>query len=397
MKSIPLRLSLCLFVFGLTALGCGAGQNLGAEDGASAASTAADFEKEPEVRFSNFSVPTEAATQTSSPYLVTFDGSPVDKVCFQPVRPKRVWKTQNPEIIKKLTDSSEEIEKVIIAWFGETMVSEDLRAELDIETSYENVVVDHAPLEKLRLSQKQECIDGATGGFLPGTRIITTQFGARKFSFKSDSPIQADDLRSMRKAAGKAGCRLSAKLFDYPKALGLDGKRRKDEKGRRLFEGPKGEFLKKADIPPPGKRPSLEWSLSCDKPLYFAVGEIVNDGWAKEISPEKCSVNLIYQDATPRVPECGEFKDAGFGIEEIRGEEALTVKVTTDGVIVKEKVPFGERQAIQVAGRVVVWVEPERIVAGALLHVDSFVLEPNTASAEDLSSWPSKRRGKGRK
>lgn len=390
MKSIPLTLALYLALLGLAVWGCGAGQS----EPEDASAVAGKFEKEPEVRFSKFTVLPRATSGTSTPYLVTFDGSPVEEVCFQPVRGKKVWKTENPSLIEKLTDNDKEVEKTIISWFKETILPEGFEGDLDLEASYQDAFVDHSPLDKLRLAQEQKCIDGATGGFLPGTRTITTQFGARKFSFKSDSPVEAEDVRGMRKAAKKVGCSITAKLFDYPKAMGLDGQRRKDEKGRRLFEGPKGEVLLKSDIPAPGKRPSLEWSLACDKPVYFAVGEIQEDGWAKEISPEKCSVNLIYSDATPRVPECKELTDVGFGIEESRDTNAVTVKVTTDGTLEKKDVLFGERAAIEVGGRVVVWVVPERIVAGALLHVDSFALEPNTAVPEELSSWPKRRKGR---
>ena len=333
---------------------------------------------EPEVTFAGFSILQAASTSGVSPYLATPEGDLSKGTCFSAAPQYPVWQTENPEIIQKLSEHTAEIEKAILAWAREAFLPVYITGAMELRAGFEEIVINHTPLEGLRLSPEQNCIEDARCSFPANSRTITTQFGARKITFKSEKMLDPKDLKAIRTAAETSGFQLTAQRFDYPKAMGPDGNRLKDEKDRPLFLGPEGEKINWSEIPKPKKRPVLGWSLQLETPLYFAVGDLIPGSWASEADPDKCSLNLVFSDPTPRVPDCPELNVAGFGVEKSTLFDAVTVKVTADGITETRQVQFGKRQAIQLGGRVIVWVEPTSLEEGAKLTIDSFVIDPGS-------------------
>lgn len=350
--------------------------------------TTTQFGDEPEVTFARFSILGEALTGKESPYLADSQGVPFEKNCFTKAELHPVWQTENHEIIQKLSEQEADVEKSILAWAREAFLPEYITGEMELRVKYEGVVVNHTPLSALRLSPQGGCVDDETGSFPADSRVITTLFGTKTISFKSEEPLEVKDVKAIRTAAETAGFQLDVVRFDYPKALGPDGERLKDEKDRPLFWGPSGEKLNWAQLPKGRDGPVVAWSLALDTPLYFAVGDVRPGAWSSEVKPDTCSLNLTFSEKAPRVPECTELRDAGFGVEQSTLFDSVTVKVTADGVTEVRQVPFGKRKAIQVAGRVIVWVTPKALEDGVHLSIDSFVIEPRSAAPEDLAQWP---------
>ncbi len=350
--------------------------------------TTTQFADEPEVTFAGLSILGKASTSKESPYLADSEGIPFEKTCFSSAELHPIWQTENPKIIQKLSKREADIEQSILAWAQEAFLPVYITGAMELRVKYEEVVVNHTPLSALRLSPQGGCVDDETGLFPAGSRAITTQFGTRTISFKSEAPLEAKDVKAIRTAAETAGFRLEVVRFDYPKAVGPDGERLKDEKDRPLFLGPAGEKLNWAQLPKGRKGPAVAWSLMLDSPLYFAVGDVRPGAWSSEVEPGTCSLKLAFSEATPRVPDCPELSDAGFGVEQSNLFDSVTVKVTADGVTEIRQVPFGKRQAIQVAGRVLVWVKPKALEDRVQLSIDSFVIAPGSFVPESLAQWP---------
>ncbi|MCU0663357.1 MAG: hypothetical protein MUC50_13655 [Myxococcota bacterium] len=367
-------------VLGLSAMGCGARE----PEETTLPKTEFKYEEEPQFSISKLSALAKANSLNSVPFLASAEGLPSEQECYVPAKQSLYWKTANPSVLKQLKSIKTEIENAILAWSKDSIFPDQSSA---FQVSFEQPVIRHASLDSVRLSPQQECVTNPATLFPNGARTITTLFGAHELFYESTSPISQQVIKKMGPKAKAAKCVLKSKPYDYPQATDGRGKPLKDEKGRLQFKGPDGELLKKKDLPKPNKRPVFEWSLSCKEPVYFAVGDLQPEAWSNEADPAKCTVNLIYWDATPRLPNCAELTDAAFGVEEIPGTNEVMVKVTADGETVTRQIPFNERQSFQVAGRIVVWVVPTPIEEGALLSIDSFVLAPNTGDKTLLQSW----------
>lgn len=383
MKSTAVSLMIAIATVGFTAAGCGARE----QEETTLPKSEFKFGKEPQFAISKLSALPKATPLDSIPYLATSNGVPKDETCFLATKEAQFWDTQNPVVLKQLKAMEAEIETAVLAWTRDTLYPE---RTFSFHARFEAPVIKHVSPAQVRLSPQQKCVDNVAMLFPNGARTITTQFGAEEFFYESKSPIDQQLIKKMEPKAKAAKCLVKALPYDYPQAIDTKGKPLKDAKGRPQFKGPNGELLNKKDIPKLKKRPVFKWSLTCHKPVFFAVGDLQADAWSSEADPAKCSVNLIYWDATPRVPECPEFNDAGFGVEQITEQNAVKVKVTADGETVSQTIPFNERQAIQISGRMVVWVVATPIEEGALLSIDSFVIAPNSGDKTLLESWKNK-------
>ncbi|MCP4675649.1 MAG: hypothetical protein GY854_09125 [Deltaproteobacteria bacterium] len=359
-----------------------------------------NVEGEPEFDIAGFEVLEEATTLADLPYLVGHNGAVVKTPCWAITKNTKSWQTENPSVLRDLEKNIGAIQGAVMAWARNALLPSDTSwsTVASWRVALEKPQIVHASLEHVRLLDDQQCIDEQKAALPQKSKTVTTLFGALELHFRSKTPLDAKLLKNMRKAAKKASARLKSVRYEYPRAVDAGGKPLKDEKGRPLFQGPGGELLPRFKIPKPKNRPVFEWKLVFKKPLYVAFGDLPSDVWAREIDPSQCSVNLIFDDATPRVPECAGAKDAGFGVATGGSPGTVVVKVTADGMTVSEEVPFNTRKMIWVAGRVIAWVTPKKLVEGALLNIDSLVLAPGGSpdSAPDSFS-KSKKRSPGKK
>jgi hypothetical protein len=340
---------------------------------------------EPAFTMGGFSVSPKASFGGVIPYLAEGPGDVSEKTCYVPVKKPQVWKTQNPIVLEKINTHKAEIQSAVVNWAREKLYPNQ---DYNFHVSLESPFIRHVPLEDLKLSPEQDCITDPSTPFAPETKTITTQFGAKEMTFESHAPnFTQSDFKKLIPKAQAAKCRLKGQPWQYSMAQDEKGKPLKDEKKRPQFKGPAGELLLKKDIPSMAKRPVLSWTLICKEPLFFALGDLPPDAWSSEADPAKCSVNLIYWDKTPRPLDCSELSDVGFGVQEIPGDNEVLVKAKADGQTATQKMKYNERQSMLVAGRILLWVTPKKIVEGALLQVDSFALAPNSGDKTQLEAW----------
>ncbi len=344
---------------------------------------------EPEFDIAGFGVLKEATTDAALPYLAGADGVRAETLCYAVTKNIQSWQTKNSSLLENFKKNDAAIKNAITAWIRNAIFVSDAPSNTEaswrIELKKPQIV--HTKLENVRLQKDAQCIDEIIDTPHKSNKTVTTLFGALELHFESDTSLNAEILKKMRQAAKKASFRLKTDRYEYPRATDAGGKPLKDEKGRPLFQGPADERLLRHKIPKIKDRPVFTWKLVFSKPLFFAYGDLPSDAWAKELDPMQCSVNLIFDDATPRVPECTSTKDAGFGITASGSKETVIVKVTADGVTVEKEVRFHTREMIQVAGRIIVWVEPKELVEGATLNIDSLVLAPGSGPDNALDSF----------
>ncbi len=357
------------------------------------------MEGEPEFDIAGFQVLKEAKTAAVLPYLMGYDGTLVETPCWAVTKNTKSWQTENPSVLKDMEKHDVAIQGAVMAWARNVLLPPDTSWNIvsSWRVALEKPQIVHANLEHIRLLEDQQCIDEQTVALPQKSKTVTTLFGALELHFESKTPLDAKLLKKMRKAARKASARLKSVQYEYPRAVDAGGEPLKDEKGRPLFQGPSGEHLLRFKIPKPKNRPVFEWKLVFRKPLYVAFGDLPSHVWVREVDPLQCSVNLIFDDTTPRVPECAGAKGTGFGVATGGSPETVVVKVTTDGTTVSEEVPFNTRKMIQVAGRVIVWVTPKKLEEGALLNIDSLVLAPDSNSGDAPVSFSKNKKRSSRK
>jgi hypothetical protein len=384
-NSKNIQLMLAALVLVAVGNGCGAAQEQADETPAKPAVPAADSEgDEPTFRVWSFGVLDEATREAGLPYLIDADGSRLETACYVRARGLKPWETERAKVIGKIESKREGIHQAILEWLEATMLPEGTNTK-GWQTAYEKPTVVHAPDAKLRLAADQQCVDDK--GALPeGSKTVTTLFGAKTLRIKSPAPFEKKLVKQLRKSAKKAKVWLKP-IKAYRRALDEDGDPVSGPDGKKLFLAPDGRLVPAKQIPKGAKRRIYELELSSWAPLWFAFGDLPDDGWAREFGPETCGVNLVFDDATPRAADCDEAAEVGFGVR--RGsEDRVEVRATADGFTAKAEVPFGSVLKLQVSGRVVVWVKPKKILEGALLKVNSLVLDPESAADAPPDSFP---------
>ncbi len=355
------------------------------------------FEDEPEFRIADLTLLGQVTTEAELPYLIGPSGARSETPCYAVTDKPQSWATKNPRVLHGLQNNDATIQSRVIAWAQDQLLpAESSSNSGGWQVAFEGHTIVHAGIEQVRLAEDAECID-ETAALPAGSMTVTTLFGVRELAFKSAAPIDAATMKKMRGAAKKARHRLKARSFDYPRAEDAAGNPLKDEKGRPLFDGPNGEHLLRSKIPKPKNRPVFEWTLTLGEPLFIAFGDLPGDMWGRELDPARCSVNLIYDDPTPRLPECAESGDAGFGISTGSSPDSVKVKVAADGETVTEEIPFNTRQRLQVAGRVVLWIVAQKLEEGAVLNIDSLVLAPGSGPDGALDSFGGNKKRRPKK
>jgi hypothetical protein len=184
----------------------------------------------------------------------------------------------------------------------------------------------------------------------------------------------------------------------YKPAVNENGKK-VFKKGKPLFQAPDGSLVLKRDVPPPAKRPVFEVIVNIPMVLNFAYGDMLPSNISYELNSKACEIGLIFDDLTPRAPECLELKDAAFGIQEGDDSSKLIVKMADGETTSGTEVEYGKPAMITTGGRVVAWVTASRAEEGARLLIDSIVLQPSLKTVESFPKFsfgkePSKKKKK---
>lgn len=363
---------------------CGAAQEEAAEPPPAPVTAADDEVDEPTFRVWSFGVLDAATREVGLPYLIGADGGKLDGPCYQPVRGLTPWETERKEIQAKLDEHAAGIEQAILDWTAEVLMLEGTSTS-GWEASYELPSVVHAPNDKLRLAGDQQCV--SEKGTLPeGSKTVTTLFGAKRIFLKSAQPIEKQLLKRMQKTAKKAKLWLKP-LRAYRRAVDEDGAPVSGPDGKKLYVSPDGRLVPSKQIPKGAKRRVYEIEFNSWQPIWFAYGDLPEEVWVREFVAEKCTVNLVYDDPTPRPADCGQPEGVGFGVALVDSGE-MEIRVAADGFSAKQRAKFNDVAMIPVGGRVIVWVKPKKILEGAELKINSLVLDPDSATDEPPDSFP---------
>jgi hypothetical protein len=298
-----------------------------------------------------------ARTDAALPFPIDATGDPLETPCFQRARGLEPWNTGRPQVIGKLDANAEGVRAAIRAWAKDALFADEATAGLAtaLAVAWETPAIVHAPNGKVRLVAEQTCIDPVARSLPAGVRAVTTLFGAREVTFTGGAQLSKEQVAALRKAAEKAKARL-----------------------RPLTAA--GETATK-------KQPVHGFRLSFNPPLWFAWGDLPAEVWAREQDPAACRLNLVFDDVTPRVPECGGPRDVGFGASQGETAAVVVLKVSADGVTAEATAKAGETVMLQAGGRVVVWLTPQPIIEGVDLAVDTLVLDPEGGPGGDLKPF----------
>ncbi len=363
--------------------GCGAAHEEVEEPSPLPAKASKDVD-EPTFRVWSFGVLDAATREVRLPYMIGDDGAKLGEPCYQQARGLKPWETQRTEVRTKIDEHAAGIEQVILDWAAEVLLPEG-ESTSGWHASYERPAVVHAPNEKVRLAGDQQCV--SEKGSLPvGSKTVTTLFGAKRILLKSPQPLSKQLLKRMRKTAKKAKLGLKP-LRAYRRALDEDGKPESGSDGEKLYISPDGRLVPAKQIPKGAKRRVYELEINAWKPIWFAYGDLTEEAWLREFVTEKCEVNLVYDDPTPRGAECGEPGGVGFGVALVEGGK-MEVRVAADGFTARRVSKFDDVEMIPVGGRVIVWVKPRKIDEGAEIKINSLVLDPDSAADAPPDSFP---------
>jgi hypothetical protein len=373
------------FVF-VVACGCGAAPEQ-VEEAPPPSPISADESDEPEFNVWSFGVLDQATREPRLPYLIDASGVRLDTPCYDTARQLKPWETERGTVLAKLEQYAAGIADSLLVWFEDVLLGGDGGTE-GWSVSYSEPMIVHAPDAKLRLAGDQQCVD-QSGALPDGSKTVTTLFGAKTLHFKSSQPLDKKLIKRLRKASKKAKVWLKP-LKAYRRAVDEDGDVVSGPGGEKLYVSPDGRLVPRKQVPKGAKRRIYELELNSWQPIWFAFGDLPEDAWAKEFSGDRCEVNLVYDDATPRPLDCDDLVDVGLGVSR-GGGDRVTVKATVDGYTAKGTVPFGEVLMMQVSGRVVLWIKPRKILEGAMLRVNSLVLDPQSAGDAPPESFPQRK------
>lgn len=365
-------------------LGCGAVQPEPVEPPPPPVTSADDEVDEPNFRVWSFGVLDAATREVGLPYMIGADGGKLEQPCYQPVRGLKPWETGRKAVQAKLDEHAAGIEGAILDWVAEALLPEG-KVTSGWKASYERPSVVHVPNAELRLTGDQQCV--SEKGSLPeGAKTVTTLFGAKRIFLQSPQPIEKPVLKQMQRTAKRAKVWLKP-LRAYRRAVDEDGAPMSGPDGKKLYVSPDGRLVPSKQIPKGAKRRIYEIEINSWQPIWFAYGDLPEEAWVREFVAEKCTINLVYDDPTPRPADCGEPAGVGFGVALV-GSGDMEIRVAADGYTGRARAKFKDVVMIPVGGRVIVWVKTKKILEGAELKVNSLVLDPESAADEPPDSFP---------
>ncbi len=325
----------------------------------------------------------EAMRARAMPFLISEGGGIEENTCFQIVEglePSSAGMAERAPI----EDSGDKVARALAAWMvselqplGLTEV-EAARWEVDVE----DPVVLEVSKERLRFVEDPECISDQTGWLSEGTRAVSALIGAKRFVFKTAVPVGKQVKEEMLRVTADKGIKMESEaLFQYKPARDKKDELIANEQGVPMYVAPDGTHIPETQVPPESQQVMREWTMEFEQPLYFAFRELPEDAWRREAQRDKCDVNLIWQDVTPRRPDCEEFNESSFSVVKTeKGEVSVTITTGDDnkGAILEPK----EAKRVQVSDRIILWLSPVEIEEGALVRINSLVLDPKPMATQ---------------
>ncbi len=309
------------------------------------------------------------------PFLLGLEGI-TDKSCLQTVQ--EISKSEDDVMVKEmLGEHQSAVTKSIRDWFVDDLapmgLTDVLAGAWSIEI--ENAVMLQAAPGKLRFVDNQQCV-GRSGKLDDQEHIVTTLFGAKVIHFKTTLPIDYDLQQEMLRVTEKENMTMeSDAFFVYEEAKDRNGEPLQNAKGDVLFVAPDQSQIPESQVPAPENRLMEEWQLVLEKPIFFGYREMPKEIWRKESKKNLCDVFLVWDDVTPRPPECAEYQESSFLAKKV-GNGKLLLTINTNQKKIEEEFAFGETKMLQIDDRILLWLSPKEVEEGCQVRLNSLVLSP---------------------
>ncbi|MBN2342831.1 MAG: hypothetical protein JXX29_22590 [Deltaproteobacteria bacterium] len=343
---------------------------------------------EPVFEVAGFHLLSGATLETELPYILTGDSTPLETPCLERSKKATQWNTANRDVQKNMEAAAASLPSIVATWFERelslSVASSDV-SKWQIALDSEDLIIRHFATENVRFAAEQQCITAQVRTLPVDQKVVTTLFGTTEFTIVSQTPIDADLIKDMRAAAKKKKLQFNT-VTTYKKAKDEKG-RPIFKKGKPMFEAPDGTLVPKKQVPPMKKRPVYEVIISAPKGLFLAYGDMPQTHFESENNPASCKINLIFDDMTPRIPECSQMKDLGLGVAMAESPDEVIVKLATTEATGEQSIPYDQVGFVQAGGTGFAWVTPRRLEEGAVLEVDSLVLHPTDAKSESLTPF----------
>ena len=365
--------------------GCGASEPVKTSAPKKVTQTAAD---EPPFEVAAIHILPKATEDRILPFVSTSNGTPIETPCLVRSKKSKQWTTTNRQVLNTLRQNQGRISAALMTWLAadapDALPASEVagwKAVLYEETA----MIRHFATDDVRFATPQNCITDTVRMLPQGNEVITTLFGVTGFSLLSPSPMHPDTVKALKNMAQKKRIHIKT-VPTFQRARDAQGKPM-FKKGKPLFEAPDGTLVLKKDVPLPRDRPVFELVFNVPKGIFVAEGNMPRTRFAVHQAPPGCQINLIFDDMTPRVPECLGSSEMGFGVSMAENPGEVVVKIATAFATGEAVIPYDQTAMVQAGGTGFAWVTPRRLEEGAVLQMDTLTLHPKNPLPDTLKKF----------
>jgi hypothetical protein len=345
------------------------------------------------------------AEGTKLPLLVGESGA-LDVACFKALDEQPVTDV-TAELEGPIKSHQASLQRLLRSWFAEKLSASDL--EISIETwniAPQDVVTREIDDPSVRFVDDPSCIDSSTGWLENDVHVVAGLFGSRSFQITSATALPRKSADALRKAITDAGMTFeTGDLIDYELVTDAQGKAQKGEDGAKMYRSPDEGIVSEKEITVPERQTMKTWSVTTTEPVFFGYRELSKEAWRRESARDECNVNIVWGDPVFREAECPALAGIGFTAAKQGEQIEIHMKSAKAGPAAEPATPPGKAgkrgakatkaagaapgvktltldvndvEKVQVDDRTILWVSPVLIEEGALIRVNSLVLDPSS-------------------
>jgi hypothetical protein len=207
--------------------------------------------------------------------------------------------------------------------------------------------------------------------------VVAGLIGARSFRFTSETPIPRKSAEALREEFTKVDLIFETDdLIDYELVVDDEGQPTKGSQGEKLYRSPDMGTVSELDIVTPDRQKMKTWSVTSNELVFFGFRELSNTAWRREAEMDQCNVNIVWNDPTFREPECSEYRASSFKAVKQGDQVEIHMKTADQEEPQVFSLGFEQLKKIQVNDRIILWLSPIEIEEGALIRLNSLVLDP---------------------
>lgn len=317
-------------------------------------------------------------TMERLPFLMTKRGTFVESSCFAPLEGEPLV-SPTSDLEEPIARHERDVSRFLARWF-QSKVS--IAAVGDSDVNSWKIVPEEAIIREIddhsvRFVENPGCIDPSTGWLESNVVVVAGLIGARSFDFTSSRPIPRKSAEALREEFTKAGMTFETEdLIDYELVVDDEGQPTKGSQGEKLYRSPDMGTVSELDIVPPARQKMKSWSITSDELVFFGFRELSKTAWRREADLDRCNVNIVWNDPTFRPPECAEYTASSFKASKRGDRVEIQMKTADQEEPQVFEMGFEELKKIQVSDRTILWLSPVTIEEGALIRLNSLVLDP---------------------